>query len=78
MFPPLLPANAAWRFGAGAEHQVSKTFLWGFAAEYMYGGSLDTNLQAAYPVVLGSRGDLVGSYDNIGTVFFSAYFNWTF
>ncbi|HKI48791.1 MAG TPA: outer membrane protein transport protein, partial [Desulfobacteria bacterium] len=75
---PLLPANSAWRFGAGAEHQLSKTFLWGFAAEYMYGGTLDTNLQTDLPVVLGSRGDLVGSYDNIGTLFFSVYFNWTF
>lgn len=75
---PLLPANSAWRFGAGAEHHLTKTFLWGFAAEYMYGGTLDTNLQTDLPVVLGSRGDLVGSYDNIGTLFFSAYFNWTF
>ena len=75
---PLLPANAAWRFGSGAENQLSKTFLWGFAAEYMYGGSLDTNLQTDLPVVLGSRGDVVGSYDNIGTLFVSVYFNWTF
>lgn len=75
---PLLPVNAAWRFGAGAENQISKTFLWGFAAEYVYGGSLDTNLQSDYPVVLGSRGDLAGSYDNIATLFFSVYFNWTF
>ena len=75
---PLLPANSAWRFGAGAEHQLTKTFFWGFAAEYLYGGTLDTNLQTEAPVVLGSRGDLVGSYDNIGTLFCSVYFNWTF
>ena len=42
---PLLPANAAWRFGAGAQHQFSKTFMWGVAAEYLYGGTLDTNVQ---------------------------------
>jgi long-chain fatty acid transport protein len=75
---PLLPADSAWRFGVGAENQVSKTFLWGVAAEYMYGSTLDTNLQAERPVVLGSRGDLVGSYEDIGTLFFSVYFNWTF
>ena len=75
---PLLPANAAWRFGAGAQHQFSKTFMWGIAAEYLYGGTLDTNVQTQLPVELGSRGDLVGSYDDIGTLFFGAYFNWTF
>jgi long-chain fatty acid transport protein len=75
---PLLPANSAWRFGAGAQHQVSKTFLWGVAAEYLYGGTLDTNLQSQLPVALGSRGDLVGSYEDIGTLFCSVYFNWTF
>jgi long-chain fatty acid transport protein len=75
---PMLPANSAWRFGAGVENQVSKMFKWGVAAEYFYGGTLDTNLQTEAPVVLGSRGDLVGSYDNIGTLFASVYFNWTF
>ena len=75
---PLVPANAAWRFGLGAENQLSKTFMWGLATEYLYGGTLDTNLQTQLPVELGSRGDLVGSYDNIGTLFFSVYFNWTF
>ena len=75
---PLLPANLAWRFGAGLENQLTQTFKWGFAAEYMYGGTLDTNLQSTLPVAVGQRGDLVGSYDNIGTLFFSVYLNWTF
>jgi hypothetical protein len=48
------------------------------AAEYLYGGSLDTNLQSELPVALGGRGDLVGSYDGIATLFLAAYFNWTF
>lgn len=75
---PMMPANSAWRFGAGAENQVSKMFKWGVAAEYLYGGTLDTNLQSTLPVAVGQRGDLVGSYENIGTLFFSVYFNWTF
>ena len=65
-------------FGAGVENQVSKMFKWGISAEYFYGGTLDTNLQTEAPVALGSRGDVVGSYDNIGTLFCSVYFNWTF
>ena len=42
---PLLPVNDAWRFGAGAEQRLSKNNFWGFAGEYIYGGTLDTNLQ---------------------------------
>jgi long-subunit fatty acid transport protein len=30
------------------------------------------------PVALGGRGDLVGSYDGIATLFLAAYFNWMF
>jgi len=75
---PLLPLNSAWRFGAGADHRADKDFIWGFAAEYIYGGTLDTNLQSAAPVALGGRGNLVGSYDDIGTCVLSIYGNWTF
>jgi long-chain fatty acid transport protein len=75
---PLLPVGSAWRFGVGAQNQYSKTFSWGVAAEYLYSGTLDTNLQTAAPVALGGRGDLVGSYDNIYTLFFGVYGNWKF
>jgi long-chain fatty acid transport protein len=75
---PLLPVGSAWRFGVGAQNQYSKTFTWGAAAEYMYGGTLDTNLQSSTPVALGGRGDLVGSYDNIYTLFFGIYGSWKF
>jgi long-chain fatty acid transport protein len=75
---PLLPVGSAWRFGVGAQNQVSKTFTWGVAAEYLYSGTLDTNLQSTVPVALGGRGDLVGSYNNIATLFLAAYLNWTF
>ncbi|MFZ0241123.1 MAG: outer membrane protein transport protein [Desulfobacterales bacterium] len=75
---PLLPVNSAWRFGVGAEHQTSETFLWGFAAEYLYGGTLDTEKRGALPVAAGGRGNLVGSYHNIGTVYLALYGNWKF
>jgi long-chain fatty acid transport protein len=75
---PLLPVNDAWRFGAGAQQQLSKTAFWGFAFEYLYGGSLDTNLQSTAPVALGGRGDVVGSFNDTGTFFMSAYYNWQF
>ena len=75
---PLLPVNSAWRFGVGAQHQVSETFFWGVATEYMYGGTLDTNLQSTAPVELGGRGNLVGSYDDVSTFFLALYANWKF
>jgi len=74
---PLLPTNSAWRFGAGAQKQTSKRSFWGVAAEYLYGGTLKTDIQAA-PVELGGRGDLIGSYDNTGVLFVSAYYTWQF
>jgi long-chain fatty acid transport protein len=73
---PSLPANSAWRFGVGAQNDVSKTFSWGIAGEYAYGGTLDVNKQSAVPVALGGRGNLVGSYNNTGIFFLGAYFNW--
>lgn len=75
---PLMPVNSAWRFGAGAQQQLSKTSYWGFGAEYLYGGTLDTNLRSTLPVALGGRGSLVGSFDSTGTVFLTTYFNWQF
>lgn len=75
---PLLPANSAWRFGVGGQQQLSKTSYWGIAAEYLYGGDLDTDLQSRLPVALGGRGDLVGSYDDTSTLYLAAYFNWDF
>jgi long-chain fatty acid transport protein len=75
---PALPANSAWRFGVGGQHQVSKTFSWGIAGEYAYGGTLDVNKQSAAPVALGGRGNLVGSFNNTGIFFLAANFNWKF
>jgi long-chain fatty acid transport protein len=75
---PLLPVDSAWRFGVGGQHQLSKTSFWGVAVEYLYGGTLDTDLRGERPVALGGRGDVVGSYDNIGTFFLAGYYNWSF
>ncbi len=75
---PLLPVGSAWRFGVGGEQKLSKTASWGIAGEYLYGGTLDTDLRSTLPVAVGGRGDLVGSYKNIGTIFVAAYYNWKF
>jgi long-chain fatty acid transport protein len=75
---PMLPTNKAWRFGVGGQNQVSKTFNWGVAAEYVYGGTTDVNKQTAAPVALGGRGNVVGSYDSMGILYLAANFNWKF
>jgi long-chain fatty acid transport protein len=75
---PLLPMNKGWRFGAGAEQQLTRTSRWGFAAEYIYGGTLDTSQKSTLPVALGGRGDLVGAFRDTSTIFVSVYGNWQF
>ena len=42
------------------------------------GGNLDVNIQGTTPVALGGRGNVVGSYGNVGLLFMGAYGNWTF
>jgi len=75
---PLLPVNSAWRFGIGGQQQLSKTAFWGVAAEYLYGGTPDTDLQSRVPVARGGRGNLDGSYNNVGNIFVAGYYNWKF
>lgn len=75
---PLLPAGSAWRFGAGAQNQVDKSFGWGVAFEYLYGGTLEVDKQGSVPVAIGGRGNLAGSYKSTDTFFLSANANWKF
>jgi long-chain fatty acid transport protein len=75
---PLLPGNRAWRFGIGVQNQVDKVLSWGVAAEYVDGGTLDTNKRSVLPVALGGRGDLIGFYRDTRLVFLSAHANWKF
>ena len=44
----------------------------------VYGGTGKVNNQAQLPVALGGRGNLIGSYDDIGILYLSANFNWKF
>lgn len=75
---PALPTNSQWRFGIGVQNEVDKTFNWGVAAEYVYGGTLDLNMESRAPVVLGGRGNLDGAYNNAGVFFLAANCNWKF
>jgi long-chain fatty acid transport protein len=76
-FVPAIAYRVSESLSVGAQQPLSKTDFWGVAAEYLYGGSLDTDLQST-PVASGGRGDLDGSYDNLGTIFVAAYYNWQF
>jgi long-chain fatty acid transport protein len=75
---PALPANAAWRFGVGAQQQVTQSFHWGVAGEYNWGGTLDVENEGSAPVALGGRGNLVGKFRDTQAVFVSANFGWNF
>src|SRR5262245_5048674 len=76
--PVTLPADSAWRFGIGAQHQSSKTFSWGVAFEYLYGGTLDVNQQGSVPLAFGGRGNIVGEFPHLGMYFVAANFSWKF
>jgi long-chain fatty acid transport protein len=73
-----LPANAAWRFGIGAQKEESKSFNWGWSLEYLYGGNLHSNVVGNAPVALGGRGDVIGSFNDVAFLFLAANFNWKF
>ena len=73
---PALPSNGAWMFGVGLQNQAAKDFEWGVAAQYIYGGHLETRLQGAAPAI-GGRGNLVGHYDP-RVYFLSANFIWKY
>jgi long-chain fatty acid transport protein len=75
---PLLPVDAAWRFGIGGEQQLSKTTKWGMAGALLYGGTLDVDKPSTLAPALGGRGNLVGSYDDAYSVVVAVYGNWMF
>lgn len=76
--PPAIPANAAWRFGLGAQIQESKAVNWGVNLEYLHAGSLRTDI-SGLPPVIGGRGNLAGSYDQpAGILFVAANLNYRF
>jgi long-chain fatty acid transport protein len=75
---PLVPVNAAWRFGVGGEQQISRSVKWGIAGELLYGGTLDVNQRSVLPPAAGGRGDLAGSYRNTTSVVVSVYGSWSF
>jgi long-chain fatty acid transport protein len=69
----ILPTNDAWRFGLGADNQLSKTTSWGLYTEYLYGGSPTVNVQGTVPVALGGRGTFSGTYNNENIIYLGAY-----
>ena len=73
---PMLPANAAWRFGAGVRNQATDKFGWGVAAEYAWGGTLGVDRQSTLSPALGGRGNLSGAYADTGILFLAVHGDW--
>jgi long-chain fatty acid transport protein len=75
---PVLPTNGAWGLGVGGTKQETKTFSWGVAGEYMYGGSPSFSKTSQVPVAVGGRGDLGGTYNNERIYIVSGNARWSF
>lgn len=71
-----LPVNAAWRFSVGGQKEESDAFNWGWSLAYLHGGSLQVNATGSVPVAAGGRGDVVGSFNDVRTLFLALNFNW--
>ena len=64
--------------GSAARRKCRRRSTGDGACEYLYGGSLHSNIVGSAPVALGGRGDVVGSFNDVGFLFLAANFNWKF
>jgi long-chain fatty acid transport protein len=67
-----LPMGEAYRFGLGAQWQVSKAVSLGAAYEFMWGGNMPVTQDSAY------RGRVSGSFENSWFCFFDLNLTWKF
>ena len=67
-----LPVGEAYRFGLGAQWQVSQAVNLGAAYEFMWMGDMPVTQQSVY------RGNVSGSYDDSWFSFFTLNMTWTF
>jgi long-chain fatty acid transport protein len=67
-----LPMGQAYRFGLGAQWQVSKAVSLGAAYEFMWGGNMPVTQDSAY------RGRVSGSFENSWFCFFDLNLTWKF
>jgi len=63
-------------YEVGSQKQESSDFSWGWSVSYVAQGTLRSNASGNVPVVLGGRGDVVGSFDDARIIFLALNFNW--
>jgi long-chain fatty acid transport protein len=67
-----LPMGEAYRFGLGAQWQVSQAVSLGAAGEFMWGGDMPVTQDSAY------RGRVSGSFEDSWFAFFNLNLTWKF
>ena len=65
-----LPMGESYRFGLGAQYQMSKKLEIGAALEFIWAGDMPVTQTSTY------RGKVAGFYDNAWFSFFSAHLTW--
>jgi long-chain fatty acid transport protein len=69
-----LPMGQAWRFGLGAQHQLSEAVNLGLACTFLWGGDMPVDQGADTSL----RGRVTGSFDNAWFTFVNVNLTWRF
>jgi long-chain fatty acid transport protein len=73
-----LPMGQAWRFGVGAQYQISEKVNLGAAYTFLWAGDMSVDQQSVLPVAAGGRGRVSGSYDDAWFNFITVNLTWKF
>jgi long-chain fatty acid transport protein len=73
-----LPMGQAWRFGVGAQYQISEKVNLGAAYTFLWAGDMSVDQQSTLPVVAGGRGRVSGAYNDAWFNFITANLTWKF
>jgi long-chain fatty acid transport protein len=73
-----LPMGQTWRFGLGAQYQLSRSVNVGAACTVMWAGDMAVDQDSTLPAALGGRGRVSGSYEDAWFSVTSLNLTWNF
>jgi long-chain fatty acid transport protein len=73
-----VPMGQGWRFGLGAQYQLSEAVNLGAAYTFLWLGDMSVDQQSTLPVAVGGRGRVSGSNDDAWFSLFTVNLTWEF